>query len=326
VELLRAQADGSVVLLLLSDEPLDEPWRQPRNKALSGHEAHVLQSFGIASDHTESLREHVLQAATANIELDFNALRDVLSEFCMENWADFLAEFPTFSNTVWTSDEIFQIKDMLRANIRMEKLCFISRCQTDATHLPLADQVRLEDWSHLLETLNQRLPDLNSPSSSALITAETDIRTQRCINRITYLGAILLPFSIVAAILTLDGEFAPGKSMFWVYWVVGVPISGLVVLIIYADGIRRLTFGEWEGHEVVVEEDNGGNESVLDYGRPLRSGKEGVIWNGEKARNTHMHREIGWAMAFASISGVHAAKRMMAKRQFGATTKLSRDV
>jgi hypothetical protein len=311
---------------LLSDEQLDEPWRQPRNKTLSGHEAQVLQSFGIASDHTTSVREHVLQAATTNIDLKFNILRDVLSEFCMGHWANFLAEFPTFSTMVWTSDEIFNIKDMLRANLRMERLCFISHCQANATHLPLADQVRLEDWSYLLETLNQRLPDMNALSPSALMTAETDIRTQRSINRITYLGAILLPFSIVAAILTLDGEFAPGMSMFWVYWAVGVPISGLVVLIIYADGIRRLTFGEWEGKEVVVEDDNGGNESVLEYGRPSRSEKERVIWNSERSRDKNMHREIGWAMAFASISGVDACKRMIAKRQLGATAKLSRDV
>ncbi|KAM3070479.1 hypothetical protein ACMFMG_010302 [Clarireedia jacksonii] len=308
---LWASDDGS--LLLLSDELLDGRRRHVENKSLSRHEAHILRSFRIASDPTTCLREQVLDAATTCKELNFNTLRDILSEFCMEHWTDFLDDYPDPSTTFWTSDEILKMKDMLRANHRTEKFCFISQCQTHATHLPLTYQVRLEDWSYLLETFNQRLPNTTPLSSAAALTAETDIRTQRCINRITYLGAILLPFSIVAAILTLEGEFAPGKSMFWVYWAVGVPISGLVVLIIYADGIRRLTFGEWEEEKAMAEKEREADEFVLDYEKLRRLRKERLVWMNEGAG--HMHREIGWAKAFASISGVDAAKRRMAKRQ-----------
>jgi heme exporter protein D len=78
------------------------------------------------------------------------------------------------------------------------------------------------------------------------------------LNRVTYLGGILLPFTVVSGILSMSDDFAPGGSMFYVFWAVSIPITLLTLLIIYADSIRRLQV--WV--EVASEQASDGNGDV----------------------------------------------------------------
>ena len=64
---------------------------------------------------------------------------------------------------------------------------------------------------------------------------------QQSLNRLAYLGGIFLPFSIVAAIFSMGQEFAAGMPLFYLYWVISLPLSLSVIATIYADTIRRLT-------------------------------------------------------------------------------------
>ncbi|KAI8949355.1 hypothetical protein F4801DRAFT_408643 [Xylaria longipes] len=62
---------------------------------------------------------------------------------------------------------------------------------------------------------------------------------QRALNRVAYLGGILLPFSVVSGILAIEEPFGPGNSQFWVFWAVTVPLIILTLAVIYADSIRK---------------------------------------------------------------------------------------
>ena len=64
---------------------------------------------------------------------------------------------------------------------------------------------------------------------------------QQSLNRLAYLGGIFLPFSIVAAIFSTGQDFAAGMRLFYVYWVISLPLSLGVIATIYADSTRRLT-------------------------------------------------------------------------------------
>lgn len=62
---------------------------------------------------------------------------------------------------------------------------------------------------------------------------------QRSLDRVSYLGGVLLPVSIVSGILSMGDTFGPGGELFYVFWAAGVPLTVLTLLVIYADSIRR---------------------------------------------------------------------------------------
>ncbi|KAI0162936.1 hypothetical protein BJ166DRAFT_591769 [Pestalotiopsis sp. NC0098] len=62
---------------------------------------------------------------------------------------------------------------------------------------------------------------------------------QRSLDRVSYLGGVLLPVSIVSGILSMGDTFGPGGDLFYVFWAAGVPLTVLTLLVIYADSIRR---------------------------------------------------------------------------------------
>lgn len=66
--------------------------------------------------------------------------------------------------------------------------------------------------------------------------------------RITLVAMIFLPFSTVAAILGMPGNFAPGSDYFWVFWAVVLPLTALIIgsFALY-DGFRRYMLNEVSG-------------------------------------------------------------------------------
>ncbi|KAJ8064161.1 hypothetical protein OCU04_006513 [Sclerotinia nivalis] len=83
-----------------------------------------------------------------------------------------------------------------------------------------------------------------------------DLETRQSINRVTYLGGVLLPFSIIAAIFSMGRNFQPGGDQFFIFWVIAIPVCMLTTALIYADSIRRMTleqFAQQYGPTVVKE-------------------------------------------------------------------------
>ncbi len=55
------------------------------------------------------------------------------------------------------------------------------------------------------------------------------IRNNQGLSRLTLLATFCLPFGTVATILSMEDRFAPGQDRFWLYWVVAVPLTALLV-------------------------------------------------------------------------------------------------
>lgn len=122
-----------------------------------------------------------------------------------------------------------------------------------------------------LSYIPRHRPEADSPSSQG-----SDSDNQRALDRVTYLGATLLPFSIVSGVLSMNEGFEPGQPLFWVFWVATIPLTLFTVLVIYADKLRQV--------EVWSEvRDHSGSDSGSDQG----STKSG---DGEKVQETEKGR------------------------------------
>lgn len=66
-----------------------------------------------------------------------------------------------------------------------------------------------------------------------------DDENHRALDRISYLGGILIPLPIVSGILSMGDTFGPDGPKFWIFWAASIPLSILAVFIIYADTIRK---------------------------------------------------------------------------------------
>jgi hypothetical protein len=85
---------------------------------------------------------------------------------------------------------------------------------------------------------------------------DLDVETKQSINRVTYLGGVLLPFSIVAAIFSMGDTYSPGGSHFFIFWVIAIPICCITTAVIYADSIRRMTVEQFASqYGAIIEED-----------------------------------------------------------------------
>ena len=122
---------------------------------------------------------------------------------------------------------------------------------------PMAKKFRIGNWKRLqrnfeaarkpIEIVRRHQSEITATSGSG----ELDIRkttskqeaedAQQSLNKLAYLGGIFLPFSIVAAIFSMVQDFAAGMRLFYVYWVISLPLSLGVIATIYDDSIRRLT-------------------------------------------------------------------------------------
>ncbi|KAI1637101.1 hypothetical protein F4809DRAFT_640858 [Biscogniauxia mediterranea] len=62
---------------------------------------------------------------------------------------------------------------------------------------------------------------------------------KRALDRVAYMGGVLLPLSIVSGILSMGDPFGPGGGLFYVFWATAVPLTLVTLLVIYADSIRK---------------------------------------------------------------------------------------
>lgn len=116
-----------------------------------------------------------------------------------------------------------------------------------------------------------RLPEADTPSSSG------SDDNQRALDRVTYLGGVLLPFSVVSGVLSMNEGFEPGQPLFWVFWVATIPLTLFTVLVIYADKLRQVEV--WSE----VSDSGGGSDSEDEKGS-TKSGGANKVQETEKAK------------------------------------------
>ncbi|ROW04331.1 hypothetical protein VSDG_01151 [Cytospora chrysosperma] len=232
-------------------------------------------------------------------DIDGGTLEDVLEEAAYDRWLEFFevltprrrAIVPDRPSLEWT------VMQALERNTDMGKE--IARWRRRDNH-----NLGYPDWEGLMRRLQMRVemlttmsPRLNRPTARPSrnipihesnlgllprprqpVLTDTDgdpssaaNDNQHALDRVTYLGGILLPFSIVSGVLSMNEDFGPGHALFWVFWVIAVPLAVLVLLVIYADKLRRV-------EEYVWDPVKGGDPD--EGGRPVAKKKAFGIWPG----------------------------------------------
>ena len=72
----------------------------------------------------------------------------------------------------------------------------------------------------------------------ALRAAERSIREAKSVKALTILGIVFIRLAFVASLFSMSDPFRPGGRLFWMYFVVTLPLLRLIVL-----GYRILELG-----------------------------------------------------------------------------------
>ena len=64
----------------------------------------------------------------------------------------------------------------------------------------------------------------------ALEATERSIREAKSVKALTILGIVFVPLAYVATLFSMSDSYGPGGELFWVYFVVAIPLTGLIWL------------------------------------------------------------------------------------------------
>lgn len=205
----------------------------------------------------------ILQESLATTYKDIGAFQ-ALEETAYEQWLE-LFEVLTPKHTITRSGQApleWWILQCLERNIDMAKGLARHRNSSGKTDSLF---VSPDDWGGLMQRLRTRvelmaafspramhkkpgkslqeqmayIPRRRRPEADRPSSQGSDAN-QRSLDRVTYLGGILLPFSIVSGVLSMNESFEPGQPLFWVFWVATIPLTLFTVLVIYADKLRQV--------------------------------------------------------------------------------------
>lgn len=295
--LRKARRVGKVTRI---NAPMTQETR-PRYGGTRGDNVEIAQWNG---EEIPSL-ESILQDSPATAYKDSGVLQ-VLEETAYEQWLE-LFEVLTPRRRVVEPERTslgWQIMRALERNFDMAKS--IARSQ-NGSETEEGFAVGPDDWGGLMQRLRTRMEMLvatcpgathkkpEKTASGALFHQErlsyvprhrpeadrppsqgSESDNQRALDRVTYLGGILLPFSIVSGVLSMNEGFEPGQPLFWVFWVATIPLTLFTVLVIYADKLRQV--------EVWSEvRDPSGSDSDGDQ-ESTKSGGGGKVQETEKGR------------------------------------------
>jgi len=103
------------------------------------------------------------------------------------------------------------------------------------------------DLSNLLARFretNERVDkNLNLLTSLIAIGAgKHNLEENHGVVRLTVLATIFLPFSTIATVLSMQGNFAPGAGEFWIYWVAAFCLVTLVAAVFLRIDARGRAF------------------------------------------------------------------------------------
>ncbi|RBR26662.1 uncharacterized protein FIESC28_00522 [Fusarium coffeatum] len=99
------------------------------------------------------------------------------------------------------------------------------------------------DWANLAERLQRRIQISVTVALQAHAQQAQDEpkdTNARSLDRIAYLGGLLLPLTVVSGILSIESSYGPEGSSFWVFWLASGLCSIVALLVIYADHLRTL--------------------------------------------------------------------------------------
>ncbi|OAA48158.1 hypothetical protein BBO_02427 [Beauveria brongniartii RCEF 3172] len=142
------------------------------------------------------------------------------------------------------------------------------------------------------------------PATPATAAADPESDDTRSLDRIAYLGAALLPVSIVSGVLAVEGRYGPGGAQFWVFWAASAVAIAAALGFVCLDRLRLA--------EVWVEmpTSSGGGGSVA---AAAAAGEEeavagGFVADGDRivrAASAWRRERLGWGRAMKKVSGYY---------------------
>ena len=186
---------------------------------------------------------------------------------------------------------------------------------------PLQGVVSLQDWEGLLARAHRRLllsAAQQRRSSSRAVEEDEDRdreEEKRSLDRISYLGGILLPVTVVSGVLAIEGDYGPEGNNFWVFWVASLVASVVTILVIHIDRVRSLQVWIEVAADSVLEGGGGGGLS----GGELRERAEEVVVrrmrkggvrddaedDEQEEVKAYRRRRLGWRGAVKQVSGYY---------------------
>ncbi|KAH7215022.1 hypothetical protein DER44DRAFT_653079 [Fusarium oxysporum] len=164
--------------------------------------------------------------------VDIRPIEDLVAELIYDMWLQKLDSLPPLgSDSVdvqWTIARALETNaDITRSMERRGEFSTITSA----------------DWSSLAERLQRRIQlSVTVTLQAHAQQAQDDPKdsNSRSLDRIAYLGGLLLPLTVVSGILSIQSSYGPEGKSFWVFWLASGLSSLLAILIIYADHLRTL--------------------------------------------------------------------------------------
>ncbi|KAJ4029713.1 hypothetical protein NW758_013272 [Fusarium oxysporum] len=164
--------------------------------------------------------------------VDIRPIEDLVAELIYDMWLQKLDSLPPLgSDSVdvqWTIARALETNaDITRSMERRGEFSTITSA----------------DWSNLAERLQKRIQlSVTVALQAHAQQAQDDPKdsNSRSLDRIAYLGGLLLPLTVVSGILSIQSSYGPEGKSFWVFWLASGLSSLLAILIIYADHLRTL--------------------------------------------------------------------------------------
>ncbi|KAF4340654.1 hypothetical protein FBEOM_5438 [Fusarium beomiforme] len=164
--------------------------------------------------------------------VDIRPIEDLVAELIYDMWLQKLDSLPPLgSDSVdlqWTIARALETNaDMTRSMERRGEFSTITSA----------------DWMNLSERLQRRIQvSLTVALQAHAQQAEDEPKdaNSRSLDRIAYLGGLLLPLTVVSGILSIQSSYGPEGKSFWVFWLASGLSSLLAILVIYADHLRTL--------------------------------------------------------------------------------------
>lgn len=281
-------------------------------------------------EHLASL-EIILQEALRDPDQMIHGLRALLSELVYSHWLMFF-ESPLVdpeSNPAQIVSLAWRVQLAVEHNLNITR--YIAR---RGTVMPIT----ATEWEGLLDRNARRINLATVAAGGAKAIADEfrsiqegrtgNVRprlapgekdeSSRGIDRVSYLGGILLPFTIVPSIMSMADPFGPAGPRFWVFWAVTAPLTVIALLIIYADSIRTASVWTEISIDKAAAEDQAGH-TVDVNGKASRysQGPSNIVEEGvetfpvviiEKKQDgqsikVYRKRELGWTGAMKTMVG-----------------------
>ncbi|KAL7764627.1 hypothetical protein ACKLNR_005772 [Fusarium oxysporum f. sp. zingiberi] len=164
--------------------------------------------------------------------VDIRPIEDLVAELIYDMWLQKLDSLPPlgsdFVDVQWTIARALETNaDITRSMERRGEFSTVTSA----------------DWSNLAERLQRRIQlSVTVALQAHAQQAQDDPKdsNSRSLDRIAYLGGLLLPLTVVSGILSIQSSYGPEGKSFWVFWLASGLSSLLAILIIYADHLRTL--------------------------------------------------------------------------------------